>query len=73
MIGWILTGLSITGALLNSRKRVEGFYFWMVGNIGWTILTICKEMYSQTALWLFYCGICAYGIYHWTKEKKGKA
>ena len=68
MIEWILTALSIGGALLNSNKRVEGFYFWLVGNAGWLIFAIQAEHYGQAVLWAFYFGICINGIYQWRKQ-----
>jgi len=78
MIPWILSAVSILGAILNTRKRVEGFYVWNIGNIGWIlyiVLTAQKDLYGQILLWLAYIGVCCYGIYNWTwggKENENK-
>lgn len=34
-IDWILSFLSIIGATLNAFGKIEGFYFWIVANVGW--------------------------------------
>ena len=68
IIGYILTGSSIAGAFLNSRKRIEGFYIWTVGNTGWILWSLYHEIYFQTILWSVYLGLTVYGIYQWRKR-----
>lgn len=69
VIGWALTINSILGALLNARKRIEGFYLWAAGNLGWMIWALYNGIYSQAVLWLVYFIITVYGIYQWRKIK----
>jgi len=67
-IMWILTGVGVTAAFLNSRRRIEGFYLWLVCNAGWITIDILKEMYAQTTLFIIYSLLCIYGIYEWRKK-----
>jgi nicotinamide riboside transporter PnuC len=69
-IPWILSGLSIIGAFLNARQRIEGFYFWLFANMAWIAFNIHIGLYGQVPMWVFYTIISVYGIYEW--RKKGK-
>ncbi len=69
MIGWILSLLSIFGALFNAYKRIEGFYFWIIANIGWIILNIQMGFYEQIPMWIIFTIISFLGILHWRKEE----
>ena len=64
-IGWALTANSIVGAILNARKRIEGFYVWTIGNAGWVIWALYHKIYPQAVLFAVYLGITIYGIYKW--------
>ena len=37
-ITWTLAILSLAGTVLNVQKRPEGFYFWIVANVGWVLI-----------------------------------
>lgn len=68
-IAWILTILSVIGVILNSQKKVSGFYFWLPSNVGWIVVDIHRDLYAQAALFVFYTIMCIYGIYKWKKNK----
>jgi len=72
ILTWILTGLSITGVILNAQMKISGFYFWVFANIGWIYVGCRTEMYAQVALFTFYTGCSIYGIYMWRKKRSSK-
>jgi len=69
MITWLFSAISIIGAILNARKRVEGFYIWVVGNMCWVVYDAIIGEYAQSFLFLFFTGISVYGILQWRKTK----
>ncbi|MDX9788943.1 MAG: nicotinamide mononucleotide transporter [Desulfobacterales bacterium] len=65
MIEWVVTALSIIGAILNARCKVSGFYFWTIANLSWVVIDFNRGPHAQAALFLFYFATCLYGIYSW--------
>ena len=68
MIKWIIVSICITGAILNARQRIEGFYFWIIANIALMIINYNAKDYQQSFLFLFYFCLCIYGIVKWRKK-----
>ena len=68
MIGWILTTLAVTGAIFNMQRRVEGFYLWIVANVGFLTLSLQRSDYAQAVLWAVYTLISLNGIRVWWKK-----
>jgi nicotinamide riboside transporter PnuC len=68
-LSWIITALSVGGAIYNARGKVFGFYIWIVANIAWIAFDIYIKSYSQAALFAVYTIISVYGIYTWKKNK----
>lgn len=64
----ILTILSILGAYLNAKKKIEGFYIWIISNIGWIIIDTIAGLYFQSILFVVYTIICIEGIIQWRKS-----
>lgn len=71
MFTWIFSALSITGAVLNARGNIKGFYIWIVGNMCWVVYDAIIGEYAQSFLFLFFTGVCVYGIRQWKKRKIG--
>jgi len=69
IVTWIISGISIIGAILNSKKDIRGFYFWIVANVAWVIIDFMKGIPAQSILFIIYTGITIFGIYQWKKEK----
>lgn len=65
LISWLATLLSVIGVILNARKKVSGFYYWSVANVCWIVINFSQAMYAQAALFVFYFGVCIYGIRAW--------
>lgn len=59
----VLTG--VAGQLFVIRKNVIGFWFWIVSNLTMVLVSTYKGYYGLTLLYLFYCGMCIYGLKEW--------
>jgi nicotinamide riboside transporter PnuC len=70
-VTWVLTVISIIGVILNARQRIEGFYFWMIGNAGWVVVNVIAGIPAQAVLFGFYFLMCFYGVYTWRKKTRG--
>jgi nicotinamide riboside transporter PnuC len=64
---WILTAFSITGVILNVKRRRESFYFWAVSNAIWAIIDYQAGIYAQAALFGVYFALAIWGIISWRK------
>ena len=69
IIEWLGTICSLSGAILNARHRVEGFYIWTVGNVFWITLALSKHLYGMLTMTLVFTVINFVGIYSWRKRK----
>jgi len=70
IISWMLTIVSVAGAILNARKSIIGFYIWIISNVGWSILDFSVGLPAQGCLFTVYTIITGYGIYQWRKKEK---
>ena len=68
IIQWLLVGVGLTGAVLNARGNVAGFYCWIVSNTAFAYVNFRSKTYAQMTLWLIYDTISVYGIYSWTQH-----
>ena len=63
--------LSMLGAYLvafnDKKKRLIGFSIWIISNIIWIIDSLSTANYIQTYLWIFYLGVCIFGIFNLKK------
>jgi len=65
---WILTALSITGVILNIKKKRICFYIWAVTNFSWMVVDYINEIHAQAFLFLIYFGLAIWGIVAWRKK-----
>lgn len=63
---WVATGLSVFGVILNAQEKISGWYVFMVADLAWAWIGYKKKIYSMVALFLFYFGLCFYGVYQWS-------
>ncbi len=68
MISFTLVILSMIGVVLNARKKISGFFFWAVANVGWVVVNYRQGQWAQAVLFGFYFGACLYGAYVWHRE-----
>lgn len=60
---WALMALSVAGTLLVIRRRVLGYYLWVVSNIGWIAVDFHRGVYAQALLFFIYLALSVYGIW----------
>ena len=64
---WLITAVCLAGTMLNCRKKIACFYFWIIGNILWLLFDINSGLYSRAALDTVQLALAVYGIYEWKK------
>ena len=62
---WIISGIAITGGLLNAYGERSGFYVWMLANFLWIVHCIIIKFWGQIPMWVVYNVICIIGLYQW--------
>lgn len=65
IVSLLISCFSITGAILNARKIIHGFYFWLISNTSWIIFNIYTKTYGQIPTWVVFQVVCIYGIIYW--------
>lgn len=71
-IGWLLSALSIIGAILNAKMIKWGFVFWIVANIGWAGFNWITDTYEQIPIWIVFTIISSWGFWKWHTDEKKK-
>lgn len=69
ILTWILAVASLIGTWLNIKKVSICFAIWLVTNASWTIYDFYIGAYAQSALFLSYTILAAYGLYEWRYKK----
>jgi len=67
---WVIVGLSLIGTLLNVGRRWEGFLFWTVANVAWTVHNVLQQDWPQAALWAVYVLLALAGIFNWLRTSR---
>jgi hypothetical protein len=52
--------------------KVDGFYIWIVSNLGWLVAEIILKQWAQVPMWIVYTILSVVGIVMWKKKKIGK-
>jgi len=72
IFGTIAMVLAIFGVVLNNRKRIYCFYFWMVSNAITGGIHYNAEIYSLLVRDLIFFVLAIEGIYQWRKRRYKK-
>lgn len=67
---WVVTAICLFGNALNVKKRVSGFYVWIVSNLCWLAYDLLTGLYSRALLDIVQTGFCVWGIIEWKREGK---
>ena len=59
---WVVSVIAIVGFFLNMRKSKWGYVIWFISNVGFAVYNLYMKSYAETALWVFYSGMCVYGF-----------
>jgi len=61
-IGWLITAFSLTGVILNIRKKRICYVIWLFTNAGWCIYYLSKGLYASSLLFFVYFCLSIWGI-----------
>lgn len=66
--------LGIAGAILNCIGKLKHSYMlWVIGNVGWIVVTIITEASVFTIfMWVTYASTSVIGLYSFSKKDKVK-
>lgn len=65
VLTWVVAAMAFAGAILNVRKRPEGFLIWIVTNGAWAVHDFRIGEYAQAALWAAYFALSVWGFLAW--------
>jgi nicotinamide riboside transporter PnuC len=69
---WLLQAIglvaSYTGAEMNARLRVEGFYVWLVANVALFIVHVSSGLWALALLDVLYFRINLVGVRKWKSQ-----
>jgi hypothetical protein len=65
LLAWICVLLGLYGTWLNAEQNRNGFIFWIVANIGLSIVNIYNGMYPQAVLFYIYTIFAVRGLFLW--------
>lgn len=67
---WAAVAISIIGTWRNARMKIDGFYFWIVGNTVLMIVDFASGHLGQALMFTVYTGISIYGIWEWRRKAR---
>ncbi len=67
---WALAGLSITGVILNIKRKRVCFLVWIAANLGWVVVNLAHGIYAEAFLFLVYTGLAVWGFIEWGRAEK---
>ena len=68
-----LTGLSILGTWLATRRKIENWIVWIVVDIAYVGMYATKELWGTAALYLVFIILALKGYLDWLKPLKNRA
>ena len=68
-----LTGLSILGTWLATRRKIENWIVWIVVDIAYVGMYVHKELWGTAALYLVFIILALKGYLDWLKPLKNRA
>ena len=69
---WIVTGLSLTGVVLNIRKQRAGFAVWILTNSYWAVYDYQMGARAQSALFIVYLLLALWGLWEWSNNENSQ-
>ena len=65
---WAITIISLTGTILNVKKKSLCFWLWAFGNTAWLSYDLWLGLYSRAALDVVQLAFAIWGIVAWKKK-----
>jgi len=72
LLGWFFVGVSLLGNVFVIKKNVLGQWIWAAANTGWIFYNLNIGAYAQAFLFTVYLGLCAWGIFEWSRKPVDK-
>ena len=72
LFSWIATFLSFLGIILNAKKIIWCWLFYILGSIFWILIAVFEINYPQIVLWTIFLGSNIYGWRQWYLDEKVK-
>lgn len=69
----LTVALFLTAQFMMSRKIVQNWWFWIVGDVLVIGLYIYKHLYLTSALYAFFLAMCVAGLLEWQKASRRAA
>jgi nicotinamide mononucleotide transporter len=66
----LTTALFLTAQYMMSRKLIENWWFWIVGDVLVIGLYIYKHLYLTSALYVVFLAMCIVGLVEWRKAAR---
>lgn len=67
ILTWLLAILALWGTWLNANQQREGFFFWIVTNVAFSIINFMIGQYAISFLFLVYTILAIKGLTTWKK------
>jgi len=65
---WAVTAICLFGTILNVRKNILCFYFWIAGNLAWLGFDIWSGLYSRAVLDSVQLALAVWGVWEWSRK-----
>ena len=63
-----LTGISLWAQYLQTKKKIENWYLWIMADILYVVLFMAKGLYPSALLFLLYAILAIRGLQSWKKS-----
>jgi nicotinamide riboside transporter PnuC len=70
ILTWIFTGIALYGTWLNAKGQRQGFYWWIITDIAFSVINFQIEQYALSLLFLVYTVLAIKGLITWKKIQK---
>ena len=70
ILSWLMSGIALTGTIINAERNKYGFFFWLISNLYMTVRFAVIGEYAQMTLFFIYFLLAIRGIYSWSKKEK---
>jgi nicotinamide mononucleotide transporter len=64
-ISWILTACALYGTWLNANQSKNGFWWWLITDILFSMQFVSEGLYAQAFLFFVYSILAVRGLVKW--------
>lgn len=72
VLGWIASGISLTGSVLNARMNIHGYSLWLCSNVIWIGYDLSLGLWEQLPMFVASTVLAAYGIVKWRQLRPAR-